>query len=55
MVGDVFTTSGFIQTDAQGQVQQIVLNGHDPLTPGLVEALRGLFLHEHILVNSGET
>jgi len=55
MVRDVFTTSGFVQTDAQGRVAQIVLNGHDPLAQGLVDALRGLLQKEHILVNSGET
>lgn len=55
MVRDVFTTSGFLQTDTAGRVEQIVLNSHDPLAKGLVNALRGLFQQEHIVVNSGES
>jgi hypothetical protein len=55
MVRDVFTTSGFLQTDSHGRLEQVVLNGHDPLAKGLVDALRGLFQQEHVVVNSGET
>jgi len=55
MVRDLFTTSGWLQTDANGRPIEITLNVHDPLTKRLVDALRGLFKNEHIAVNSGET
>jgi hypothetical protein len=55
MVRDVFTTSGCVQVSASGHLQQVRLNGHDPLAQGLAQALRGLFRQEHAVANSGET
>lgn len=55
MVRDVFTTSGFLEWDADGNLTHVTLNVLDPLVKGLVAALQGLLQQEPIIVNSGET
>lgn len=55
MVRDVFTTTGFIQMGADGRPEHVVLNVHDRLAAGLVDALRDIFQSEHIALNLGET
>ncbi len=55
MVRDVFTTSGMIEVDAEGNFKQVWLNALDPLVKGLVAALNGLFRQTPANANSGET
>src|SRR5712692_1638022 len=55
MVRDVFHISGFLLTDACGQVVQIVLNQAAPLAPALVLPLRHLLLCAQVAVNLGQT
>src|SRR5712692_807218 len=55
MVRDVFHMSGFLLTDAFGQVVQIVLNQAAPLAPALVLPLRHLLLCAQVAVNLGQT
>ncbi len=55
MVRDVFHISGFLLTDAGGQVTQIVLNQTAPLASALVHPLRKLLLCAHVAVNLGQT
>lgn len=55
MVRDVFHMSGFLLTDACGQVVQIVLNQSAPLASALVYPLRKLLLCAHVAVNLGQT
>ncbi len=55
MVRDVFHISGFLLTDASGQVAQIVLNQAAPLAPALVDPLRQLLAGAHMAVNLGQT
>ncbi len=55
MVRDVFHISGFLLTDACGQVTQIVLNQAAPLAPALVHPLRKLLACAHVAVNLGQT
>src|SRR5579884_3484264 len=55
MVRDVFHISGFLLTDAGGQVTQIVLNQTAPLASALVHSLRKLLLCAHVAVNLGQT
>jgi hypothetical protein len=52
MVRDVFHISGFLLTDACGQVVQIVLNQSAPF---LVHPLRKLLLGAHVAVHLGHT
>src|SRR5713226_6918065 len=51
MVRDVFHISGFLLTDALGQVVQIVLNQAAPLAPALVDPLCALLARTHVAVN----
>jgi DDE family transposase len=55
MVRDVFHISGFLLTDACGQVAQIVLNQTAPLALALVHPLRKLLACAHVAVNLGQT
>jgi len=55
MVRDVFHMSGFLLTDAFGQVVQIVLNQAAPLAPALVLPLRQLLADAQVAVNLGQT
>jgi hypothetical protein len=55
MVRDVFHISGFLLTDACGQVVQIVLNQAAPLASALVDPLRTLLLCAQVAVNLGQT
>jgi hypothetical protein len=55
MIRDVFTTSGWLNFDPNASVRKIALNLHDPLAPGLVDALRGVFAQRHIAISLGET
>src|SRR5713226_5684131 len=55
MVRDVFHISGFLLTDACGQVVQVVLNQAAPLALTLVHPLRKLLLCAHVAVNLGQT
>jgi hypothetical protein len=55
MVRDVFHISGFLLTDACGQVVQLVLNQAAPLAPALVDPLRQLLAGAHMAVNLGQT
>jgi len=55
MVRDVFHISGFLLTDACGQVAQIVLNQTAPLASALVHPLRNLLACAHVAVNLGQT
>jgi hypothetical protein len=55
MVRDVFPISGFLLTDALGQVVQIVLNQAAPLAPALVDPLCALLARTHVAVNLGQT
>ncbi len=55
MVRDVFHISGFLLTDAFGQVVQIVLNQAAPLAPTLVFPLRRLLAGAQVAVNLGQT
>ncbi len=55
MVRDVFHISGFLLTDALGQVVQIVLNQAAPLAPALVDPLCALLARSHVAVNLGQT
>jgi hypothetical protein len=55
MVRDVFHISGFLLTDALGQVTQIVLNQAAPLAPALVYPLHRLLAGAHVAVNLGQT
>jgi hypothetical protein len=55
MVRDVFHISGFLLTDASGQVAQIVLNPTAPLASALVHPLRKLLACAHVAVNLGQT
>ncbi len=55
MVRDVFPISGFLLTDACGQVTQVVLNQTAPLASALVLPLRKLLLCAHVAVNLGQT
>src|SRR5260221_295569 len=55
MVRDVFHISGFLLTDALGQVVQIVLNQAAPLAPTLVDPLCALLARTHVAVNLGQT
>ena len=54
-VRDVFHISGFLLTDACGQVAQIVLNQTAPLASALVHPLRNLLACAHVAVNLGQT
>ena len=51
MVRDVFHISGFLLTDACGQVAQIVLNQTAPLASALVHPLRNLLACAHVADN----
>ncbi len=55
MVRDVFHISGFLLTDACGQVVQVVLNQAAPLASALVDPLRKLLLCAQVAVNLGQT
>ena len=55
MVRDVLHMSGFLLTDACGQVVQIVLNQAAPLASALVDPLRKLLLCAQVAVNLGQT
>jgi hypothetical protein len=55
MVRDVFHISGFLLTDACGQVAQIVLNQAAPLAPALAHPLRALLARTQVVVNLGQT
>ncbi len=55
MVRDIFHISGFLLTDAFGQVAQIVLNQSAPLASALVHPLRKLLVCAHVAVNLGQT
>jgi len=55
IVRDVFHISGFLLTDALGQVVQIVLNQAAPLAPALVDPLCALLARTHVAVNVGQT
>jgi hypothetical protein len=55
MVRDVFHISGFLLTDALGQVVQIVLNQAAPLAPALVDPLGALLARTQVAVNLGQT
>jgi hypothetical protein len=55
MVRDVFHISGFLLTDAFGQVTQVVLNQAAPLASALVHPLRQLLADAHVAVNLGQT
>ncbi len=55
MVRDVFHISGFLLTDAFGQVVQVVLNQAAPLAPALVDPLCKLLACTHVAVNLGQT
>ena len=55
MVRDVFHISGFLLTDACGQVTQIVLNQAAPLASALVHPLRKLLACARVAVNLGQT
>jgi hypothetical protein len=55
MVRDVFHSSGFLLTDAYGQVAQIVLNPTAPLASTLVHPLLKLLVCVHVAVNLGQT
>jgi hypothetical protein len=55
MVRDVFHISGFLLTNAFGQVIQIVLNQAAPLAPALVLPLRHLLAGAQVAVNLGQT
>ena len=55
MVRDVFHMSGFLLTDAFGQVVQIVLNQAAPLAPALILPLRHLLAGAQVAVNLGQT
>ncbi len=55
MVRDVFHISGFLLTDALGQVVQIVLNQAAPLASALVDPLCALLARTHVAVNLGQT
>ncbi len=55
MVRDVFHISGFLLTDACGQVTQLVLNQSAPLASALVHPLRKLLVCAHVAVNLGQT
>ncbi|HXZ05256.1 MAG TPA: transposase [Ktedonobacteraceae bacterium] len=55
MVRDVFHISGFLLTDACGQIVQIVLNQSAPLASALVHPLRELLLCAHVAINLGQT
>jgi len=55
MVRDVFHISGFLLTDALGQVVQIVLNQAAPLATVLVDPLGALLACTHVAVNLGQT
>ncbi len=55
MVRDVFHISGFLLTDACGQLAQIVLNQTAPLASALVHPLRNLLACAHVAVNLGQT
>ncbi len=55
MVRDVFHISGFLLTDALGQVVQIVLNPAAPLAPTLAHPLGILLAHTHVTVNLSQT
>jgi hypothetical protein len=52
---DIFHISGFLLTDAFGQVVQIVLNQAAPLAPALVDPLCALLARTHVAVNLGQT
>lgn len=55
MVRDIFHISGFLVTDASGQVVQLVLNQAAPLAPALVDPLCGLLARTQVTVNLGQT
>jgi hypothetical protein len=55
MVRDVFHISGFLLTDALGQVVQVILNQVAPLAPALVDPLCALLARTHVVVNLGQT
>src|SRR6266576_1182536 len=55
MVRDVFHISGFLLTDAFGQVVQLVLNQAAPLAAALVHPLRELLACAQVAVNLGQT
>jgi hypothetical protein len=55
MVRDVFHISGFLETNALGQVVQLVLNQAAPLAPALVDPLGVLLARSHVAVNLGQT
>ncbi len=55
MVRDVFHISGFLLTDACGQVAQLVLNQTAPLAPALVHPLGALLARTQVAVNLGQT
>src|SRR6266487_3695805 len=55
MVRDVFHISGFLLTDACGQVTQLVLNQAAPLASALVRPLRELLACAQVAVNLGQT
>jgi len=55
MVRDVFHISGFLLTDACGQVVQIVLNQAAPLASALIHPLRQLLVGAQVAVNLGQT
>jgi hypothetical protein len=55
MVRDVFHISGFLLTDACGQVNQVMLNQAAPLASTLVRPLRQLLAGAHVAVNLGQT
>ena len=55
MVRDVFHISGFLLTDASGQLIEVVLNQAAPLASALVHPLGQLLAGVHVAVNLGQT
>ena len=55
MVRDVFHISGFLVTDALGQVVLLVLNQAAPLAPALIDPLCLLLARTHVAVHLGQT
>jgi len=55
MVRDVFHISGFLLTEACGQVTQVVLNQSAPLALAVIHPLRQLLAGAHVAVNLDQT
>ena len=55
LVRDLFTTSGWVQTNARGRIIQITLNQADSMARWLVLSLPALLRRQNVDVNLGET